>query len=56
VIARLLRIRFDELPEPVHARLRTASLEQLDAWSQRLLEAGSLDEVFSCPQSQRANS
>jgi hypothetical protein len=46
LMARLLRKRFGELSEPVRTRLRNASLEQLETWTDRLLDAGSLDEVF----------
>jgi hypothetical protein len=46
VLLHLLRKRFGELPEQVGARLRGASLEQLDSWLERLLAAASLEEVL----------
>jgi hypothetical protein len=47
VLSRLLSKRFGELPAPVSARLRSAPAEQLESWAERLLEAASLDELFS---------
>jgi predicted transposase YdaD len=44
----LLRKRFGELPEPIRERLRNASLEQLERWTECLLDAKSLGEVFGC--------
>ncbi len=40
LMARLLRKRFGELRGPVHTRLRGASLEQLEAWTENLLDRG----------------
>ena len=54
MMAHLLRKRFGELPEPIRARLRNASLEQLAAWTDCLLEASNLEEVFGCIQQTRA--
>ena len=42
----LLRQRFGRLPAAAVARIGTAGIEQLDAWSSRVLTASSLDEVL----------
>ena len=42
----LLRQRFGEVPEWAAARLREAAPAQLETWALRVLEAGSLEEVF----------
>ena len=41
-----LEQRFGPLPEPIVARLDEADAEQLLAWGRRVLDAGTLDEVF----------
>ena len=46
VLRRLLTRRFGELLIWAEAKLQEAALEQLEAWSERVLEAGSLEEVF----------
>ncbi|MDZ7621069.1 MAG: DUF4351 domain-containing protein [Candidatus Competibacteraceae bacterium] len=46
LLRRLLIQRFGELPDWAEARLQEAALEQLEAWSERVLEAGSLEEIF----------
>ncbi|MEJ1963403.1 MAG: Rpn family recombination-promoting nuclease/putative transposase [Gammaproteobacteria bacterium] len=46
VLTRILRKRFGELPVSFSARLRSALPEQLESWAERLLDAGSLDEIF----------
>lgn len=48
LLARLLRKRFGDLPQPVCRRLRSASLEELECWSDRLLDAASLRDVLDC--------
>ena len=47
IIRRLLELRFGPLPSHVHARLENASVAELDAWTERLLSAASLDEVLA---------
>jgi hypothetical protein len=42
----LLTRRFGELPAWAETRLSEAPPEQLEAWSERLLEASRLEEVF----------
>jgi hypothetical protein len=34
------------VPGEAHARIDAASLEQLDIWSERVLDAGTLEDVF----------
>jgi hypothetical protein len=45
-LVRQLTRRFGTVPDEVRARIDTASLEQLDIWSERVLDAAMLDEVF----------
>jgi hypothetical protein len=47
IITKLLTLRFGKLPEWVEARLAEAKPEQLEAWSQRILTANTLEDVFS---------
>ena len=44
---RILTRRFGPLPAEFTARLAGASLDQLDAWTQRVLDADSLPELFA---------
>ena len=46
LLRRLLIQRFGELPAWAEAKLQEAALEQLEVWSERVLEAGTLEEVF----------
>ena len=46
LLRRLLARRFGALPDDVASRLSGASLEQLEAWGDQVLDAKSLDEVF----------
>lgn len=46
LLRRLLSRRFGMLPDAIETRLTQASLEQLETWSDRVLDAKSLDEVF----------
>ena len=46
LVARLLQLRFGELPQSVQDRLASATVEQLDTWAERVLTAPSLDSVF----------
>ena len=48
VLQRLLARRFGPLPTEVIARISGASVEEVDIWVDRVLDARSLDEVF-CP-------
>ena len=45
-LTRLLPRRFGPLPEWVAHRLSAGTVEQLDAWSDRVLDAANLAEVF----------
>ncbi len=45
--SRLLIRRFGTLPVWVEAKLAAAELAQLEAWGERVLEAATLEEIFS---------
>lgn len=45
-LRRQLTRRFGELPPAIHARLDTANTEQLDVWTDRVLDAPTLEAVF----------
>jgi hypothetical protein len=45
-LVRLLTRRFGTIPDRARERIDTASLEQLGLWSERVLDASTLDEVF----------
>ena len=47
VLERLLRRKFGDLPTSIQARLSTATPEQLELWTDRILFADSLETVFS---------
>jgi hypothetical protein len=44
-LTRLLEQRFDVVPDAVRARLASATGEQLQAWTDRVLGASSAEEV-----------
>lgn len=46
-LQRILARRFGPLPADAAARIASASLEQLDAWTQRVLDVDSLQELFA---------
>lgn len=46
VLERLLGLKFGAVSVATRERLRTASLDELDRWAERLLAAASLEEVF----------
>ncbi|MGF7208395.1 hypothetical protein GGE65_002980 [Skermanella aerolata] len=46
MLLRLLRRRFDLLPEAVVTKVRDASEDQLNEWADNILDARSLDMVF----------
>lgn len=46
LLSRLLVRRFGALPALVQEQIKHASLAQLEAWSDRFLDASTLDEVF----------
>jgi hypothetical protein len=46
LVLKQLSLRFGELPDEARARVATASLEQLATYAERVLSAGSLDEVL----------
>ena len=45
-VLKLLRLRFQDLPEDVLARVEAATTDQLDLWAERILTAETLDEVL----------
>ena len=47
ILLRQLRRRFDPLPETVMAKVRNASDDQLNEWADNILDAQTLDMVFS---------
>ena len=46
-LMRLLNRRFGPLPDPVAARVRTGTLQELDDWTDRILTAPTLDALFA---------
>ena len=46
VLERLLRRHFGELSPATQERLKSGTLDELDAWIDRAFDATSLDEVF----------
>ena len=46
LLRRMLNRRFGPLPAWVDKRLEQAGEAELEAWADRVLECGSLDEVF----------
>ena len=48
-LQRLLERRFGPLPPTLESRLRDATVAELERWADRILDAGTLDEVFAAP-------
>ena len=46
-LLRQLTRRFGTLPDPVAARVRTGTLQELDDWTDRILTAPTLDALFA---------
>jgi hypothetical protein len=46
-VTRLLRVKFGEVPADLVARLRPASVDELDRWIARILVAASIEELFA---------
>jgi hypothetical protein len=46
VVLKLLTLRFGVLPASIEARVRAASVHELDRFAERVLSAGSLDDVL----------
>lgn len=46
LLRRQLRKRFGDVPDWVHNALRDACPDQIERWGERLLDAGSLEEIF----------
>ena len=51
VLSRQLRRRFGDLPHWVEERLANASIDELALWAETILDADSLEEMFSPPAS-----
>ena len=49
ILERQLHRRFVELPKWVFERLEKATRDELERWSERVLEARRLEDVFSSP-------
>ncbi|MCC6875748.1 MAG: Rpn family recombination-promoting nuclease/putative transposase [Sandaracinaceae bacterium] len=47
LVLKQLRLRFGDLPLATIARVRGASVEELDRWAERVLTASSLEQVFA---------
>jgi flagellar biosynthesis/type III secretory pathway protein FliH len=47
LLLRLLAARFGTVDDAIRARLADASTEQLNAWAERVLTAGAVDDVFA---------
>lgn len=47
LIARLLTLKFGSLSAEQAERIRSACLYDLDRWAERILTAGTIDEVFA---------
>ena len=46
ILQRLLTLRFGELPVSAIDRLKEANTEQLEAWTERVLSASTLEDVL----------
>jgi hypothetical protein len=46
-LLRLLQKRFGEVAPEITTRVRNASMPELDRWTDRILDARTLDEVFA---------
>lgn len=53
VLVRLLRTQFGRVSKDVLKRLEGASAEELETWSERVLKAASIDEVFAAPRAKK---
>ncbi|CAK0770957.1 transposase [Azospirillaceae bacterium] len=51
MLLRQLRRRFQTLPSHIEERVLKATSDQLDEWSELILDATSLDDIFGSPQS-----
>jgi hypothetical protein len=46
-LLKLLNAKFGTVPETLVARVQSASVDELDAWVDRVLDAPTLDAVFA---------
>lgn len=56
MLLHMLGRRFGRLPTGVEERVRAGTVVELEAWATRLLDAATLDEVFTAPRRRRARS
>jgi uncharacterized protein DUF4351 len=49
VLVKLLTLRFGKLPEAAMSRVNAAGVDQLEAWTERVLTAPTLAEVIDAP-------
>jgi len=54
LVLRLAMKRFGPLSDTYKQKIMAGSLEQLDMWAEALLDAGTLDEMFAPPPSNRS--
>ncbi|MBF0110392.1 MAG: DUF4351 domain-containing protein, partial [Magnetococcales bacterium] len=47
MLLKLMRRKFGQIPEWVHDKVRSASLDLIGTWGENVLFANSVDEVFS---------
>jgi predicted transposase YdaD len=46
-LSKLLRLKFGDLPEAVVSRIQSATIDDLDRWSDRILGATSIQDTLS---------
>ncbi|WP_462323039.1 DUF4351 domain-containing protein [Halochromatium sp.] len=46
-LRKLITLKFGEIPESASKRLEQAADEQLDTWVEQILNANSLDDLFT---------
>jgi hypothetical protein len=49
LLLRLMRRRFDNVPPAVEQRVLMAEADDLDQWGEAILDAGTIEDVFSPP-------
>jgi hypothetical protein len=49
MLLRLMRRRFDNVPSAVEQRVLMAEADDLDQWGEAILDAGTIEDVFSPP-------
>ena len=46
MLLRLLRLKFGEIPDDIRLRIETADADTLLTWSERILTAERIDDIF----------